>query len=77
MVYVIIAIIYFAVFIFIASLMSSIAKNKGYEDAKPFWLTLFLGIIGILYVIALPDLKEREQREDILSVLLEIKEGNK
>ena len=63
--------------LFIASLMNTVAKNKGYENSNTFVLVLLFGFVGILYVISLPDLVERQQREDILNVLLEIKQGDK
>ncbi len=39
----------------VASEFASIANEKGYDGTKYFWYTLFLGIIGALMVIALPD----------------------
>ena len=41
--------------IFIALEFASIAREKGYDDAKYFWYTFFFGVIGMLMVIALPD----------------------
>ena len=69
--------LYLLVNLFFASLMNTVAKNKGYENSNVFVLVLLFGFIGILYVISLPDLYERQQREDILNVLLEIKQGDK
>lgn len=69
--------LYLLVNLFFASLMNTVAKNKGYENSSVFVLVLLFGFIGILYVISLPDLYERQQREDILNVLLEIKQGDK
>ena len=57
--------------------MNTVARNKGYENSNTFVLVLLFGAVGILYVISLPDLYERQQREDILNVLLEIKQGDK
>ena len=53
-----------------ASLMNAVAVNKGYEKSHAFVLVFFFSVFGMLYVIALPDLKARQQREDILAVLL-------
>lgn len=39
----------------VASEFATIANEKGYEGTKYFWYTLFLGMIGALMVIALPD----------------------
>lgn len=59
-----------------ATLMNNIAVSKGYENSHAFALVFFFGVLGMLYVIALPDLKAQEQREDILTILLE-KNGEK
>jgi len=59
-----------------ATLMNNIAVNKGHENSHAFILVFLFGILGMLYVIALPDLKAQGQREDILTLLLE-KEGEK
>lgn len=56
--------------LFFTTLMCNVAKDKGYENSHIFLLVFVFGILGILYVIALPDLKAREQREDILTALL-------
>lgn len=39
---------------FIAKEFAQIAEMKGYTDSKYFWWTFWLGIVGILMVIALP-----------------------
>ena len=58
-----------------ASLMNAIAVNKGYDNSHTFILVFFFGIFGMLYVIALPDLKARQQREDIITLLLANEQG--
>lgn len=58
-----------------ASLMNAVAVNKGYENSHAFALVFFFGVFGMLYVIALPDMKARQQREDILTVLLSKEQG--
>lgn len=58
-----------------ASLMNAVAENKGYENSHAFALVFFFGVFGMLYVIALPDMKARQQREDILTVLLSKEQG--
>lgn len=50
--------------------MEQIAVQKGYENSHAFALVFFFGIMGCLYVAALPDRKAAQQREDILTVLL-------
>jgi hypothetical protein len=47
-----------------AAIMNSVAISKGHENFHAFILVLFFGMFGILYVIALPDLKLREQLEN-------------
>ena len=37
-----------------------IAELKGHYEKRYFWITFFLWIVGMLLVIALPDLKNRE-----------------
>ncbi len=58
-----------------ALLMNAVAVNKGYENSHAFALVFFFGVFGMLYVIALPDMKARQQREDILTVLLSKEQG--
>jgi hypothetical protein len=57
-----------------ALLMSSIAVDKGHKAAPAFFLVFFFNILGMLYVIALPDLVAREQREAICNMLFVIKQ---
>lgn len=75
--YFIIALIAISINILFAALMNSVAVNKGYEDSRAFTLVFFFGVFGMLYVIALPDMKAREQMEDILTVMLDQKQGGK
>ena len=77
MIGIIICAIYFLIDLFLASLMNRVAKDKGYENSSVFILVLLLGVIGILYVISLPDLTARQQREDILNALLNLTQEEK
>lgn len=43
------------IWFFVASEFASIARDKGYNNSKYFWYTLFFGIIGMLMIIALPN----------------------
>ncbi len=53
-----------------ASFMSEAASRKGYGDDAHAWAMCFwLGIIGGLYVIALPDLILQEQNQRIIELL--------
>lgn len=60
---------------YFAKLMDEIATSKGHPTSKAFLLVFLFGVVGMLYVIALPDLHAREQQEDIIQLLLEIKQG--
>jgi hypothetical protein len=75
--YFIIALIALSINLLFAALMNSVAVNKGYENSHAFALVFFFGVFGMLYVIALPDMKAREQMEDILTVLLDQNQGGK
>lgn len=39
----------------VANQFYQVAKEKGHNEIKYLWLSFFLGIIGYLLVIALPD----------------------
>ena len=61
-----------------AYFMRNAAFKKGYGDADHIWAICFwLGIAGYLYVVALPDKTAQQQREDILNVLLQLRQENK
>lgn len=53
----------------LASEMGDSAESKGHSKRRYFHLCFWLGIVGYLCVLALPDLKAREQRERILALL--------
>lgn len=76
MVYALAVLVYLAVNFVFATLMNNIAINKGHENSHAFVLVFFFGICGMLYVIALPDMKAQSQLENILTLLLE-KNGEK
>ena len=53
-----------------AKTMQKIARQKGYgEEFNCFSMCFWLGIVGCLYVISLPDLKQREQLDRIIKLL--------
>jgi len=53
-----------------AKTMEKIARQKGYgEEFNAFMMCFWLGMIGCLYVIALPDLKQREQLDRMIERL--------
>ena len=45
--------------VFIAKKFSYVAEEKGYDQSQFFWICFFLGIVGWLLVILLPDLHMR------------------
>ncbi len=51
--------------VIIAGIMDEVATLKGYEESV-FWKCFWLGLAGWLYVVALPDLKTRENQEKII-----------
>ena len=59
-----------------ASFMNQVAIQKGYKNSHAFVLVFFFGVLGCLYVVALPDQKSTQQREDILTVLLSMSQGD-
>ena len=75
--YFLIALIALSINLLFAALMNAVAVSKGHENSHAFALVFFFGVFGMLYVIALPDMKAREQMEDILAVLLDQNQGGK
>ena len=53
------AILLIVLMIFVAQAFQDIAEMKGHSSKKYFWWTLFLSVVGMLMVVALPDLKAR------------------
>jgi hypothetical protein len=51
--------------------MGQIAKMKGHKRSPAFLLCFFLGIIGYVYVLAIPDLNERRLNELNRTILSE------
>lgn len=50
-----IVIVYFVLASIIAGWFSKVASEKGYSSPKYFWICFFMGLVGQLLVIALPD----------------------
>lgn len=48
----------------VASKFSEIAEMKGHEGHTYFWYTFLFGICGMLMVIALPNVKAAESKEE-------------
>lgn len=54
----------------LAKFMVSAAEMKGHgPEAHVFAMVFWLGLLGCLYVIALPDLNLRKQNEEVLARL--------
>lgn len=49
---------------FLANEFYSAACAKGFDSRKYFWMTFFLGILGALVVIALPDHGKKPQNRN-------------
>ena len=50
-----IVLVYFVLAFIIAGWFSEVAREKGYSSPKYFWICFFMGLVGQLLVIALPD----------------------
>lgn len=60
--YVIGIIVFLVVDLLIAAEFQNVAEIKGFNGSlKYFWITFFLGIIGMLLVVALPDRAKKEE----------------
>jgi hypothetical protein len=58
-----------------AVFMNKAAMVKGYgEEAHAIALCLFFGVMGCLYIIALPDRKLKSQNDEIIQLLQSIME---
>lgn len=63
-------IVYFVINLIIANMMKQAAYAKGYDDNAHAWaMTFWFGIIGCIYVAALPDLIARQNQEQIIEKL--------
>ena len=63
-------VVYFVWNLIMAKTMEKIARQKGYgEEFNAFMMCFWLGMIGCLYVIALPDLKQQKQLDKIIKLL--------
>ena len=59
--------------VIIALKMQDVAEEKGYEkDATVFHMCFWFGIIGCIYVAALPDRIQQEQNAKIIKLLKNI-----
>ena len=54
-VYLMVIALVFVLSYFIAKWFYEVAEEKGYHDRKYFWICFWLGAIGYLLVVAMPD----------------------
>lgn len=50
---------------FISKEFKKVAELKGYTEKRYFWITFLLGLVGMLLIIALPDLKNHKLLESL------------
>lgn len=64
--------VYFVICAIFASKMQRVADLKGYGiDAHAWAMCFWLGILGGIYVIALPDLIQQKQNQKLIELLKE------
>ena len=61
----IVAIVYFILAWMFGDAFRDIAEMKGHEGRKYFWWTFILGLVGMMMVIALPDLYARPEKQSV------------
>lgn len=69
----------FVISLFIADLMVNSAVMKGYnpDEMHIFAICFFLGIIGYIYVLSLPDKITQQQNKEIIELLKAQQTNNK
>lgn len=69
----------FSISLFIADLMVNSAVMKGYnpDEMHIFAICFFLGIIGYIYVLSLPDKITQQQNKEIIELLKAQQTNNK
>ena len=61
---------------FVAREFQRIAEMKGHHEKRYFWITFFLWIVGMLLVIALPDLKNCFREDRVKAVMLHFRKSD-
>ena len=74
-VYVSILILFVAINYMMAQRMQSVVEQKGHHNVRVVALCFWLGVVGYLYVIALPDLEERRLLKHIAIGISELENG--
>ncbi len=68
--YLAIIVAYIIIMVKLANHMRDIAYSKGYDDRwHPWAWSFWLGILGFIYVLALPDLVARKNQETMIALL--------
>lgn len=63
-------VVYFIIGLIIGKIMETAAALKGYgSESHAFVICFFLGVIGCIYVAALPDKIQQEQNQKIIELL--------
>ena len=63
-------VVYFGMNAVIATFFQNVAALKGHgKEIHAFGVVLFLGIIGCIYVAALPDKIQQEQNQQLIELL--------
>jgi len=63
-------VVYFIIGLIIGKIMENAAALKGYgSEAHAFVICFFLGVIGCIYVAALPDKIQQEQNQKIIDLM--------
>ena len=58
-------VIYVILAAYISSAFREIAEMKGHNGTPVFWWTFFLGVVGMLMAVALPDRGAHEQGNEV------------
>ena len=74
--YVSILILFVAINYMMAMRMQAVVEQKGHHNVRVVALCFWLGIVGYLYVIALPDLEERRLLKHIAIGISELENGS-
>lgn len=69
---ILVIVIYLVIGFIIGRMMENVAADKGYgTEAHAFAMCFWLGVIGCIYVAALPDKIQQEQNQQIIQLLSE------
>ena len=74
-VYIIALIVVIVLHLYVSSVASGIASDKGYSESKWFHICFWFSVFGFIIVAAMPDLKARELQNETNKLLKQIAEG--